>query len=50
MPTFRIWYVGTRDFSIEEANSEWEACEKTGRRAEECEVQVIPEEHIVRDF
>jgi hypothetical protein len=47
MPTFRIWYVGTEDFAIEEASSELEACQKTGRNSEECEVQRIPEENIV---
>jgi hypothetical protein len=47
MPTFRIWYVGTEDFSIEEARSEIEACEKTGRNSQECEVQRIPDENIV---
>jgi hypothetical protein len=47
MPTFRIWYVGTEDFAIEEARSDVEACQKTGRNAEECEVQQIPEEDIV---
>jgi len=47
MPTFRIWYIGTEDFSIEEASSELEACQKTGRDSEECEVQKIPDENIV---
>jgi hypothetical protein len=47
MPTFRIWYIGTEDFSIEEARSEVEACEKTGRDSQECEVERIPEENIV---
>ncbi len=46
MPTFRIWYIGTEDFSIEEASSELEACQKTGQNSEECEVQQIPEENI----
>lgn len=50
MPTFIIWHVGTRECSIEEASSEREACEKTGWKAEECEVQVIPEQYIVREF
>jgi hypothetical protein len=49
MPTFRIWYIGTEDFSIEEASSELEACQKTGQNSEECEVQQIPEENIVRE-
>jgi hypothetical protein len=49
MPTFRVWYVGTEDFAIEEASSELEACRKTGRNSEECEVQQIPEENIVRE-
>ena len=47
MPTFRIWYVGTEDFSIEEASSEIEACEKIGRNSQECEVERIPDEKIV---
>ena len=50
MPTFRIWYIGTEDFAIEEASSELEACQKTGRNSEECEVQRIPEENIVREM
>jgi hypothetical protein len=49
MPTFQIWYIGTDEFTIEEASSELEACQKTGRKSEECEVQRIPEEHIVRE-
>jgi hypothetical protein len=49
MPTFRIWYVGTDDFSIEEASSEIEACEKIGRNSQECEVERIPDENIVRE-
>jgi hypothetical protein len=49
MPTFRIWYIGTEDFAIEEAKSELEACQKTGRNTEECEVQRIPEENILRE-
>lgn len=48
MPTFRIWYVGTEDFSIEDASSEIEACEKIGHNSQECEVQRIPDENIVR--
>jgi hypothetical protein len=47
MPTFRIWYVGTDDFSVEEASSEIEACEKIGRNSQECEVERIPDENIV---
>jgi hypothetical protein len=47
MATFRIWYVGTEDFSIEEASSEIEACEKIGRNSQECEVERIPDENIV---
>jgi hypothetical protein len=47
MPTFRIWYIGTEDFAIEEARSEIEACEKTGRDSQECEVERIPAENIV---
>ena len=49
MPTFKIWLLGTREVSIEEADSEREACEKTGWEPEECELQLIPEENIVRD-
>ena len=49
MPTFKIWLVGTRKVSIEEADSEREACEKTGWEPEECELQVIPEKDIIRD-
>jgi len=49
MPTFKIWLVGTRKVCIEEADSEWEACEKTGWEPEECEFQLIPEENIIRD-
>ena len=33
MPTFKIWYIGTRECSIEEAGSEPEAREKAGLRA-----------------
>ena len=49
MPTFRIWYVGTEDFAIEEANSEIEACKKIGRNSQECEVERIPDEDIERE-
>jgi len=49
MPTFKIWLVGTREVSIEEADSERAACEKTGWEPEECELQLIPEENIIRD-
>jgi hypothetical protein len=49
MATFRIWYIGTDDFAIEEASSELEACQKTGRNSEDCEVQRIPDENIVRE-
>jgi hypothetical protein len=49
MPTFRIWYIGTEDFAIEEARSELEACEKTGRDSQECEVERVPEEIILRE-
>ena len=47
MPTFKIWYIGTRECSIEEAGSEPEAREKAGLRADECEIHLIPEESIV---
>ena len=50
MATFKIWYVGTTDFAIEEASSEKEACAKAGRESQECRVQRIPEEHIVREL
>lgn len=49
MPTFKIWLVGTRKVCIEEADSEREACEKTGWEPGECELQLIPEENIIRD-
>lgn len=48
MATYKIWRVGTQEVSIEEANSEREACEKTGWDPNECEWQVIPEQSIVR--
>ena len=48
MPTFKIWLIGTREVCIEEAHSAREACEKTGWKPEECEVQLIPEESIIR--
>ena len=47
MATFRIWYVGTENFSIEDAATEQEACEKLGWESQECRVQRIPEEVIV---
>jgi len=49
MPTYKIWRIGTRDVWIEEANTIREACEKIGWKPEECEVQMIPEESIIRD-
>ena len=49
MATYKIWLIGTQEMSIEEADSEREACEKTGWRATECELQVIPEQSIVRE-
>ena len=49
MATFRIWYIGTEDFSIEDASSEIEACEKVGWERQECRVQQIPEETVVRE-
>ena len=48
MPTFKIWHVGSRELSIEEGSSMTEACEKTGWRLEECEVEMIPESQIIR--
>jgi hypothetical protein len=49
MATFRIWYIGTENFSIEDATSEKEACEKLGWESQECRVQRIPEEVIVSE-
>lgn len=50
MATYKIWLVGTQEMSIEEANSEREACAKTGWKPSECELQVIPERAIIRKF
>lgn len=47
MATFRIWCIGSEDFSIEDASSEQEACEKLGWQSQECRVQRIPDEIIV---
>ncbi len=47
MATFRIWYIGSEDFSIEDATSEQEACEKLGWESHECRVQRIPDEIIL---
>ena len=49
MPMFKIWRIGSTEVGIEEANSEREACEKTGWEPEECELQMIPEENIIRE-
>ena len=49
MPTFKIWLIGTREVSIEEADSAREACKKAGWKPEECEVQMIPEENIIHE-
>ena len=49
MATFRIWYIGTEDFAIEDASSEWEACTKAGWDSQECRVQRIPDEIIVTE-
>jgi hypothetical protein len=49
MATFRIWYIGSDDFVIEEASSEWEACRKAGLDSQECRVQRIPDEVIVSE-
>jgi hypothetical protein len=49
MATFRIWFVGTKDFAIEEGSSEWEACRKAGLDSQECRVQRIPDDVIVQD-
>ena len=49
MPTFKIWLIGSRELRIEEANSAQEACQKAGWKPEECEVQMIPEENIIRE-
>lgn len=49
MATFRIWYMGTDEFSIEDVTSEKEACEKLGWESQECRVQRIPDEVIVQE-
>lgn len=49
MATYRIWYLGSEDFSIEDGVTEQEACAKVGRQSHECRVQRIPEEVIVAD-
>ena len=49
MATFRIWYMGTDEFSIEDATSEKAACEKLGWESQECRVQRIPDEVIVQE-
>ena len=49
MPTFKIGRIGTREIRIEEAESAREACAKAGWRTEECDVQIIPEENIIRE-
>ena len=49
MPTFKIGRIGTRDVRIEEAQSAREACAKAGWKPEECDVQIIPEENIIRE-
>lgn len=50
MATYKIWLVGTQEVSIEEADSEREACAKTGWEASDCELQLIPEQAIIRKF
>jgi hypothetical protein len=47
-PLFESGTLGLR-FAIEEARSELEACEKTGRDSQECEVERVPEEIILRE-
>ena len=49
MATFRIWYIGTTEFSIEDGDSEKQVCEKLGWDSQECRVQQIPDEVILRD-
>ena len=49
MATYQIWHMGTDEFSIEEAMSEKEACEKLGWESQECRVRRIPDQFIVRD-
>ena len=49
MATFRIWYIGSENLSIEDATSEQEACEKAGWESQECRVQRIPDEVIVQE-
>lgn len=50
MATYKIWLVGTQEVCIEEANSEHEACAKTGWAVRDCELQLIPEQAIIRKF
>lgn len=50
MATYKIWLVGTQEVSIEEADSEREACAKTGWQPSDCELQLIPEQAIIRKF
>ncbi len=47
MPVFKIWHLSTKEVSIEEGSSVEEACGKAGRKREECEVQIIPEDQII---
>ena len=49
MAMFRIWYIGSEVFSIEDAIPEQEACEKLGWESQECRVQRIPDEVIVQE-
>ena len=49
MPMYKIWRIGTREVWIEEADTIRGACEKIGWKPEECEVQMIPEENIIRE-
>ncbi|HUK42719.1 MAG TPA: hypothetical protein VLX11_16805 [Candidatus Acidoferrales bacterium] len=49
MPIFKIGRIGTREVSIEEAESAREACAKAGWKPEECDVQIIPEGNIIRE-
>ncbi|MBI2350189.1 MAG: hypothetical protein HYV00_01670 [Deltaproteobacteria bacterium] len=48
MSIFKIWHIGTKEVAIEESSSPEEACEKAGWKIEECEVQAIPEEHVIQ--
>lgn len=48
MPVYKIWSLGSTEFEIEEGSSVEEACKKAGKKRQDCEVQLIPEEQIIR--